>query len=122
MSLTNAERQKAGIGALKTSPLLNQAAQRHAEDMARTGQFSHTGSNGSTMSSRVRQTGYVFRAVAENIFMQSPNNNAPEAVRGWMNSSGHRRNLLNARYTEIGIGYAVRGNNHYYVQVFGTPQ
>lgn len=122
LTLTNAERTKAKLGNLRLNTKLAAAAQRQADDMARSGQFSHTGSDGSQMGDRVKSSGYRFSLAAENIYMQSPSNRAERAIAGWMNSKGHRENLLNGQFTEIGLGYASRGNQHYYVQVFGKPR
>jgi uncharacterized protein YkwD len=123
LQLTNAQRRQAGLPALRLSSQLGQAAQAHAQDMARNNIFSHTGSNGSSMVDRVKATGYSYSAIAENIAAGDPN---PEAtIRQWMNSPGHRRNILNRNYTEIGFGYVAAPNTryrHYWVQVFGTPR
>jgi len=121
LQLTNQQRSSNGVPALRLSAQLGRAAQNHAEDMANQNFFSHTGSNGSRMSDRVNQVGYSWQAVAENIYMgtnASPNG----AINGWMNSTGHRRNMLNSNYIEIGFGVATRGRNVYYVQVFGRPR
>ncbi|MDY6782848.1 MAG: CAP domain-containing protein [Cyanobacteriota bacterium] len=120
LQLTNAERQKAGLPPLRYSPQLGQAAQRHAEDMVRNDFFSHTGSNGSSVSDRVRAAGYSYSYVGENI---SAGSSTPaETIQRWMNSAGHRRNILKSEYTEIGFGYVSAPSSpygHYWVQVFG---
>lgn len=121
LQLTNQERQRNGKSVLTLNHQLSQVAQRHAEDMARSGQFSHTGSNGSRLVDRVKASGYRYRAIAENLFMQSPHNQPKQAIAGWLKSPGHRANLLNGVYTQVGIGYAMNGDRHYYIQVFGTP-
>ena len=68
-------------------------------------------------------TGYKYFALGENI---AAGKATPEGtIRQWMNSSGHRANILNSRFTEIGFGYENAPNSryrHYWVQVFGTPQ
>ncbi len=118
---SNDARVKAKQNALTLSPQLSAAAQRHANDLANGAKFSHTGSDGSQMGDRIKATGYVFRTAGENIYMQAPRNGPADAVKGWLNSPGHRANLLSNKFTEIGLGYASNGNKHYYVQVFGTP-
>jgi uncharacterized protein YkwD len=123
LQLLNAERQKIGAPPLRISSQLAQAAQRHADDMAKNNFLSHEGSDGSTMESRIQETGYAFSAIAENVAGGQP---TPESViQTWLNSSGHRRNMLNPEYTEIGIGYATNSSSqytHYWTQVFGTPR
>ncbi len=121
LELTNQQRANNGVPALRLSTQLGRAAQSHAEDMVNRDFFSHTGSNGSRMSDRVNQVGYAWQAVAENIYMGT-NVTPRQAVTGWMNSAGHRQNILNSNYTEIGFGVATRGRNVYYVQVFGRPR
>ncbi len=121
LELTNAQRTQNGMRALQYSPLLGQAAQLHAEDMARNDFFDHTGSDGSSISQRISRTGYSLIAVGENIYYQNPQGNPVDAVVGWMNSPGHRRNILDSSFTEVGFGYATDGNNHYFVQVFAAP-
>ncbi|OYQ65595.1 hypothetical protein B9G53_06900 [Pseudanabaena sp. SR411] len=123
LKLTNLERQKVGLPPLKLSSQLTSAAQSHAGDMARNNYFSHTGLNGSSMVDRAKGTGYKYSALGENI---AAGKATPEGtIRQWMNSSGHRDNILNPRFTEIGFGYANAPNSpyrHYWVQVFGKPQ
>lgn len=121
LELTNQQRASNGVAALRLSAQLGRAAQSHAEDMANRNFFSHTGSNGSRMSDRVNQAGYAWQAVGENIYMGT-NATPRQAVTGWMNSTGHRQNILNSNYTEIGFGVANRGRDVYYVQVFGRPR
>jgi uncharacterized protein YkwD len=121
LELTNQQRANNGVAALRLSAQLGRAAQSHAEDMANRNFFSHTGSNGSSMSDRVNQAGYSWQAVGENIYMGT-SATPRQAVTGWMNSPGHRRNILNSNYTEIGFGVASRGRDVYYVQVFGRPR
>lgn len=121
LEMTNRERGQAGLGRLTVSSELAIAAQKHAEDMARSGEVSHTGSDGSTMGDRITASGYAIRRAGENIYMQAPRNRAERVVPGWMNSQGHRDNLLNGQFTEVGFGYAQGNGRHYYVQVLGTP-
>ncbi|WP_051772640.1 CAP domain-containing protein [Saccharothrix sp. NRRL B-16314] len=118
-ALTNNERVAAGCPALTSSAQLDAAARRHTLEMARTGNFSHTGVDGSTPAQRVTDAGYPYRMVAENI--AAGQTTADEVVRAWMNSSGHRANIVNCELRDLGIGYAVDGNNKpYWTQDFGT--
>jgi len=90
---------------LKIDRNLNKAAQYHAEDMARRGRMSHRGSDGSEASERIRRFSHRNRqCYAENVaYGQS---DAYEVVRDWMNSRGHRTNILNRDYTHLGVGYS----------------
>jgi uncharacterized protein YkwD len=127
LELTNAERAKAGLKPLTLNNQLAQAAQGHSDSMAADDFFSHTGADGSDVSDRVQDTGYQYSHAGENI--AAGQKTAAEVVQGWMDSPGHRANILNADYTEIGIGYELLENDtgsvnyhHYWTQVFGTPQ
>lgn len=123
VKLTNEERAKEGCPALKSNRKLNRAAQQHSNDMMQNGFFSHTGSDGSSVGNRVREMGYSYRRVAENI---ARGYRSPEAVmEGWMNSSGHRANILNCSLTEIGVGYTTDNGSRYgpmWTQNFATPR
>lgn len=119
LALVNAERQRAGVRPLTLNSRLTTAAQRHAEDMARTRQFSHTGSNGSSVGDRAAASGYRSSYVGENIGMGYVN--AAAVMNGWMNSTGHRQNILNSNYTELGVGLIQDQGGPYWVQVFGRP-
>jgi uncharacterized protein YkwD len=122
LQLTNEERHKAGVPALQLSPQLDQAAQGHAEDMVRNNFFSHTGSNGSTLVTRVEAAGYVYSFAGENI--AAGRATPAQTIQQWMNSPGHRQNMLNRNFTQIGFGYVSAPSTayrHYWVQVFGTP-
>ncbi|MEM7591047.1 MAG: CAP domain-containing protein [Cyanobacteria bacterium P01_A01_bin.83] len=126
LELTNAERAKAGLNPLRLDNQLSQAAQGHSDSMGEDDFFSHTGADGSTAFDRIKDTGYVYSTAGENI--AAGQRTAQQVVEGWMNSPGHRANILNADYTEIGIGYEFLENdtgsvnyNHYWTQVFGTP-
>ena len=127
LELTNAERAKAGLKPLTLNPQLAQAADGHSDSMAADDFFSHTGADGSSVGDRIQETGYQYSRAGENI--AAGQRTAEEVVQGWMNSPGHRANILNADYTEIGIGYEYLANdtgsvnyNHYWTQVFGRPR
>ncbi|MFC4507827.1 MULTISPECIES: CAP domain-containing protein [Streptomyces] len=114
--LVNAEREKAGCAPLTENAKLTKAAQDHSQDMADHENMSHTGSDGSSMSDRLSRVGYKFRSAGENV---AAGYNTPESVMdGWMNSSGHRANILNCGFKEIGIGLAQPG--YYWTQDFGS--
>ncbi|MEG4247252.1 CAP domain-containing protein [Microcoleus sp. Pol10D4] len=125
LELTNIERSKLGLSPLTLNTQLLNAAANHSQNMALQDFFSHTGKDGSSLGSRISATGYQFSAAAENIAAGS---STPEqVVSSWMNSSGHRTNILNPNLKEIGIGYYFLADdtgtenwNHYWTQVFAT--
>jgi serralysin len=125
LELTNIERSKFSLSPLTFNTQLLNAAANHSQNMALQDFFSHTGKDGSSLASRISATGYQFSAAAENIAAGS---STPEqVVSSWMNSSGHRTNILNPNLKEIGIGYYFLADdtgsvnfNHYWTQVFGT--
>jgi hypothetical protein len=113
-SLTNAERTKAGCAPLTVDTRLTSAAQGHATDMAVNNYFSHTSLDGRTFDVRIRNAGYPSPG-GENI---AKGQTSPSAVvTAWMNSTGHRANILNCSFKTIGVGFDARGN--YWVQNFG---
>jgi uncharacterized protein YkwD len=125
LDLTNTYRAQHGCPALVREPRLMHAAQQHSEDMAYNDFYSHTSSDGSSLGDRAHAVGYIFRSVAENIFAGPET--AEDAVAGWMQSAGHRSNILNCEFRDIGIGYVYMeddsGNvqaHHYWTQMFGT--
>jgi hypothetical protein len=114
---TNADRAQHGLGPLKWDPALARAAQRHAQLMVGTGALSHQYGGESDLETRVGREGTHFRVVAENLAV-APN---PEAVESeWMHSPPHRRNILDARLNEIGIGLVRQGGNLWAVEDFSA--
>jgi uncharacterized protein YkwD len=103
LQLTNNERAKAGCGPLRMNSALTRAAEAHAADMVDHHYFSHDSLDGTNPFDRMRAAGYTGGAMAENIGVGYKT--AAAVVEGWMNSAGHRRNILNCTYTVIGIGY-----------------
>ncbi|MGK5522375.1 CAP domain-containing protein, partial [Micromonospora sp. URMC 107] len=119
VDLVNAERAKAGCGALGIDDKLTTAAQRHSQDQADHRNMSHTGSDGSDPGDRLDRVGYAWRTYGENVAW---NQQTPAAVMdAWMNSPGHRANILNCAFTEIGVGVA-SSNGPYWTQVFAAPR
>ncbi|MGQ4645991.1 CAP domain-containing protein [Lyngbya aestuarii] len=120
--LTNKERAKVGVPPLQLNSHLGQAAQSHAEDMAKNGFFSHTGSNGSSTQGRVEAAGYAWQKIAENI--AAGQTTPQETVEAWMDSPVHKSHILDPELKEIGFGYARNYSSvhkHYWSQLFGTP-
>lgn len=123
--LTNLARKKHGLAPLVMSRELNKSARFHAKFMARNDCFDHLCPNEPNLGKRARDAGYKWRAVAENI--AAGQEGAAEVVDRWMASPGHRKNILNPRYKEIGIGYVLLDRDggkvamrHYWVQNFGA--
>ncbi|MGY0056363.1 CAP domain-containing protein [Streptomyces sp. LZ34] len=118
-ALTNAERAAAGLRPLAPDPNLTAAAQRHSEDMVARDFYSHTAPEGSQPWDRATAAGCRHRGIGENIAcgQRTP----PEVVRGWMNSPGHRANILKPEFSHIGIGYATGSRaGTYWTQLFGS--
>jgi uncharacterized protein YkwD len=112
LCLVNAERTQRHLHKLKLNRRLSRAAGGHAGDMVRQDYFSHDSLNGASFVDRIRRTGYLGgpRAwiVGENLAWGSGDRSTPAAiVRAWMNSPGHRANILQRRFREIGIGLAI---------------
>ena len=121
LGLTNQERAKEKLPPLKPNPLLFKAARAHSANMARQGKMEHV-LDGKNPAQRVRDVGYDYAKVGENIGVGE---NVPmtEIMKGWMASKHHRENILNGKFTEIGLGVARNGKGEvYYTQVFGTPR
>ncbi|MEW1952576.1 CAP domain-containing protein [Terrabacter sp. NPDC080008] len=118
VQLVNAQRAKVGCRALVTDARLSRAAQAHSTDMAKRRYFSHTSLDGRTFVQRIRAQGYPGTRLGENIAAGQPS--AKAVMDAWMKSPGHRANILNCRFTAIGVGYAVGGPYRYYwTQDFG---
>jgi Ca2+-binding RTX toxin-like protein len=126
LDLVNAERAKNGLRALVLSQKLDQAADKYARRLAEGDFFSHTDiQTGSQASDRAAAEGYNYTYIGENI---AAGYSSAEAVfQGWMASTGHRENILNANYTHMGLGYHYLANDtgnvnyqHYWTQVFGA--
>ncbi|MFF4350135.1 CAP domain-containing protein [Streptomyces sp. NPDC001530] len=118
VALTNAERTTAGLRPLSVDPLLTTAAQAHSADMVARAFYSHTSPEGSQPWDRAAAAGCTHGSIGENIAcgQRSP----AEVVRGWMNSPGHRANILKPDFTHIGIGLAGGGKaGTYWTQLFG---
>lgn len=121
VTLTNNKRRARGCRALRRNDALDQAAQQHTDKMAargRSGTLSHQLSGEPDVGTRIRRAGYDWRGVGENV--AAGQTTARAVMRSWMNSRGHRRNILNCRFRHIGVGlaYATDGRP-YWTQDFG---
>jgi uncharacterized YkwD family protein len=117
LDLTNAERAKAGLQPLMGNYTeLNKSARIKAEDMSHNNYFSHTSPTLGDPFQQMRAMGVTYSAAGENIAkgQQTPQ----EVVNAWMNSAGHRANILNGAYTHMGVGY--EGSNKCWVQQFAA--
>jgi uncharacterized protein YkwD len=118
VGLTNVERSRAGLRPLSVDPALGAAAQAYSSDMAARAFYSHTSPEGSRPWDRAAAAGSRMRAIGENIAcgQRSP----AEVVEGWMNSPGHRANILKPDFTHLGTGFAGGGPaGTYWTQLFG---
>ena len=112
--LVNEVRRENGLKALTANWELSRVARYKSQDMLNKGYFSHTSPTYGTPFQMIKAFGLSFRTAGENIARGYP---TPQAVvNGWMNSSGHRANILNASYTQIGVGYVAQGD--YWTQMF----
>jgi uncharacterized protein YkwD len=119
VTLTNEQRAAAGCGPLNGNPNLTTAAQGHSDDMATNHYFDHNSQNGDTPWDRMNAAGYTGWTLAgENI---AEGQMTPQDVMdAWMNSEGHRANILNCAFNDIGVGYAVSDDGDpYWTQDFG---
>ncbi len=120
----NAYRAQHNLPPLSLNPRLNQAAQRHANDMACHQLFYHTGSDGSTPESRVADTGYQASWVTENVYGSYPPLDGQGVITWWAADQVeplHNENLLTTKCTEAGVAYAFYNNFGYYVIVLAAP-
>jgi uncharacterized protein YkwD len=120
--LINAQRRHQGMRPLVYNAQLDRMAKIQAQNMARFQKMAHTLSGASlpTLSDRAKYVGYVYGRLAENVALGYPS--AETVVEGWMNSSGHRHNILDGDVIETGIAIArSSAGGLYYCQVFGRP-
>ena len=117
VNLVNKERAKYGLSPLKSNASLANVATIKSQDMINKNYFSHTSPTYGSPFDMMKQFGISYRTAGENIAMgqKTPS----EVVNAWMNSEGHRANILNANFTEIGIGIAQNSKGQlYWTQMF----
>ncbi|WP_226037251.1 CAP domain-containing protein [Aquibacillus saliphilus] len=112
--LTNEQRQQNGLSNLSADTELTNVAQKKSDDMAANNYFSHTSPTYGSPFDMLKEFGIDYTTAAENI--ASGQQSAEEVVNGWMNSPGHKKNILNKDVTHIGVGHATNGN--YWTQLF----
>ncbi|WP_077620325.1 CAP domain-containing protein [Bacillus sinesaloumensis] len=114
IDLTNAQRKKNGLPALQTDTSLSKVAKTKSNDMQQKNYFSHTSPTYGSPFDMIRDFGVSYKTAGENI---AKGQSSPEAVvNAWMNSEGHRKNILNPDFTHIGVGHQASGN--YWTQMF----
>lgn len=119
LRLVNEQRAQHGLAALTLSDKLCELAELKAEDMVANNYFDHTSPTYGTPFDMLKQFGVSYRSAGENI---AAGQRTPEEVmNAWMNSSGHRANILSANYTELGVGAAIGQRGIYWVQLFRKP-
>ncbi|WP_425058939.1 hypothetical protein SCACP_35890 [Sporomusa carbonis] len=112
VSLLNKDRAANGLPALKVNSQLTRLAENYAQDMIKRGYFSHYNPEGQSPFDRMNQAGISYKTAGENLAI---NTSVAAAETAFMNSSGHRANILNASYTEVGIGVVQSPNGSVYV-------
>ena len=115
LNLVNAERAKHSLSPLTLNSSVSRVAQAKAEDMKNNSYFSHTSPTYGSPFDMLKQFGISYSTAGENI---AKGQKTPQAVvNAWMNSEGHRANILNKNFTQLGVGY-VDGSTTYWVQMF----
>lgn len=103
LTLINQERARLRVRTLLLENRLNGVAQAHAEDMVRRNYFSHRNPEGESAATRLQRAGWPYRAMSENI--AKGHRSAEEVLQAWLGSQGHRRNIRDAGFARVGIGY-----------------
>jgi uncharacterized protein YkwD len=116
LGLANQARAASGARALVCDELMTTVARAHSQDMCDRGYFSHTSRDGRSPFDRMRDAGVRFGTAGENIAQGQ--RSADEVHNAWMNSAGHRMNILNGAYRRLGVGLAECGGRMYWTQVF----
>jgi uncharacterized protein YkwD len=124
IALTNKERALNNLPTLKENPILDKAAELKAEDMIKTSYFAHNSPTGVSPWHWFDVAGYKFLDAGENLALRY--STSEDVVNAWIASPTHRANILNSRYTEIGMA-TVKGmyegvETIYVVELFGNPQ
>jgi len=118
VNLINEARAGAGLPSLKVNGQLTKAARAKSKDMVNNNYFSHQSPTYGDMAGLLRRFGITYRAAGENLAMNS-NGSVTAAHHSLMGSSGHRANILNSRYSQVGVGIHTKSDgSHYYTQLF----
>lgn len=120
VKLTNRKRKKRGLKLLKINSQLVCLARKQSASMAHNNQLSHT-VNGKTLAHRIEKSRYPYRYIGENVARSK--RSPPHVIKMWMKSEGHRVNILNPNFREIGIGIIqAKNGDKYFTQVYGTQK
>jgi uncharacterized protein YkwD len=120
LELTNQERKKQDVPPLRPNPVLFKVARAHSANMARQEKMAHE-LDGKNPYQRIKEAGYAYYTAGENV--ANGDVGVEEIMKAWMASPKHRDNILNAKFTEIGLGLSRNDKGVvYYTQVFGTPK
>lgn len=118
IALVNSERAKAGCGPVSGNSTLHSAALKHSQDMANRDYFDHTNPDGDGPGERITAAGYRWSTYGENI--AAGQKDAAAVMDGWMNSPGHRANIVNCAFKELGVGVHEAPGGIRWTQKFGT--
>ena len=119
VNLTNAQRKLAGLEELQPNIKLFESARLHAANMAKQNKLEHD-LDGKTMVDRLQATGYNLESVAENIAWKQTT--PRKLIAAWMESEGHKKNMLTSDFVHIGVGMAKNDKGEpYWVAVYATP-
>jgi uncharacterized protein YkwD len=118
LALVNKERAAGGCSPVTANDRLTRAADDYSDVMASSGVMSHTGPDGSTMTTRVEAAGYQWSTLGENIARGQAD--AASVMKSWMNSPGHRANILNCSFKELGVGVHFGDGGPWWTQNFGA--
>ena len=117
-SLVNQARGSAALNGLVFDPALCEVAQQYSEKMRNEGTMSHVGSDGSTVAQRLAAYGVHYTMAGENLATVQGGDPAQAAHKGFMGSASHRANILEARFTAVGVGVATDGESYWLTQIY----
>ena len=126
LKVSNDTRRAHGLAPLSHDSALATLARLHSSDMLEHNYFSHKNASGCNSTCRMTESGYAWEKMGENIHMMSGYNysveeSAKKIVRDWMNSPSHRANLLNPKFTHVGLGVAQKGDTYYTAAEYSLP-
>ena len=116
MNLVNSARAKENLAPLKLNSALSNVAQAKSEDMQKNNYFDHTSPTYGSPFDMMKKFGISYLSAGENI--AKGQKTAEAVVNAWLNSEGHRANILNKNFTDMGLGYLNTGGTTYWTQIF----